>query len=322
MPELQRNFDVTLLDIAPFIPPPAQRRDRTWRDHLQSRILDAFEATEDRGPVDLALLYVSHFECAPETLLHIGRSGTPVVILSLDDKHAFEPAQVPYPNGLRPLVGAATLHLTSSLECLRWYLAEGAPAYFFPEGADPLLFPKLDVEKDIDVSFVGGWYGGRRTLVEGLRALGIRVECFGPATENGVLPRERMAEIFNRSRVNLGFGGIGLSTRVTHLKGRDFEVPMSGNVYLTLYNHELSLLFRIGEEIACFLNEIDCAEQIRVFLEDDARAAAMGAAARERALRDHTWTRRVTDLLTWLGIVAYDHEPDANARRAPSDIPR
>lgn len=300
--ELQRNFDVRVFDLAPHLPRDPREMTASRRALLQRDIVAAFESAEAERPVDLAWMYVSSYDVDATTLTTIAASGVPVAVLSMDDKHAFEERPVGIPNGQRALVGAATVHLTTSIECKRWYVGEGAAAYYFPEAADPEIFRPLDLPKDIDVSFVGGWYGARRDLVMRLRSVGIRVACFGPGTDNGTLTREEMVRTFNRTRVNLGFGGVGETGAIAHLKGRDFEIPMSGSAYLTLFDHELTTHFTIGEEIACYRNAIDCAEQIRMLLEDTARRDRLAERGRRRALEDHTWTRRVEDLLTWLEI--------------------
>jgi spore maturation protein CgeB len=66
---------------------------------------------------------------------------------------------------------------------------------------------------------------------------------------------------------------------------------------------ELTYLFRIGKEIACYRNEFDCAYQIRYFLEQPEEAMAIGRAGRQRCQSDHTWTKRMTGLLRWMGIL-------------------
>ena len=303
LPELARNFDGRFVNFIDSL--PADRREMrsmAWRDALQRRLVDEFRDALADGPVDLAILYVSHFECTRETLTTIRSTGVPVTVLCMDDKHSFEEREVP--SGQRPLIGAASLHLTNSLECVRWYAAEGAPAYFFPEGADPEIYRPLDLPKDIDVSFVGGWYGARRDLIANVRDNGIAVRCWGPQTEGGPISREEMVRIFNRSWINLGFGGVRDSAKVTCLKTRDFEVPMTGNVYLTQYNFEFTDHFSIGREILCYLNEIDLVEQLRFFLAQKDRLREIGRKARERSARTCTWTARVEALIHWMGIAA------------------
>lgn len=275
-----------------------------WRPRLQRDCLEAFRAAYARNPIDVVFAYGSYLDFDPETFRAMSRVGVPVLDLCLDDKHIFWQRPLPWPNGQRPLIGAVDVHLTNSLETLRWYIGEGVPAYFLPQGIDTDLFRPLDVEKTIDVCFIGQHYGMRGKLVEALRAVGINVVCFGPGWETRIISEAEKVEMYSRARINLGVGGTGLSGRVTCIKGRDLEVPACGAVYLTTFNPELIQLFDVGKEILCYLNEIDCAETIRYFLERPEEARAIGAVARARCVRDHTWQQRLRDLFTWMGIVA------------------
>lgn len=322
--ELRRSFDTQVFDYVGYLPPPSRLGTGDWRERLQRDMLASFQRAHAERPIDLSLLYVSHQECARETLLAMRAARAVTAVVCGDDKHSYR-ERPGHPNGQRPLVGAADIHLTNSLEPMRWFAAEGAAVYYFPWAADPLLYRPIDVPKDIPVSFIGGWYGARRELIARLRDDGVDVRCWGPGTENGPVSREEMVRIYSRSRINLGFGGVGDSARITCVKGRDFEVPMSGNLYLTSYDHELAQLFDIGREILCYASWIDCAEQIRYWLDQPERAAEIGRAARARSLRDHTWTRRVSDFLEWRGILRPANQASATTLTSGSgtmNVPR
>lgn len=306
LPELQRNFDAAVFDYSPYLPGShSAGSDSSWRDRLQEELLVAVRKAHAERPLDLVWLYVTHRECKPETLQAIRAMGIPVAVVSLDDKHAFEQdLSIGLPNGQKPLIGSADVFLTNSAECLRWYVAEGAAAYFFPEAADPQFFRPLPVQKDIPVSFIGGAYGPRLKFIERLKTAGIPVQCYGRGWGTRVVSQSEMVEIFNRSLVNLGYGGVGMSEQITCLKGRDFEVPMTGNLYLTTYDAELARMYEIGREIACYQSEWDCVEQIRYYLERPEEAKLMGHAARERSVKEHTWTHRMKGLLAWMGTLS------------------
>jgi spore maturation protein CgeB len=159
------------------------------------------------------------------------------------------------------------------------------------------------------VSFVGARYGWRPHLINGLRRHGIDVACFGAGWPNGPLANEDMNALYGSSRINLGVGGIGYSGKLLCLKGRDFEVPMSGAVYLTQDNPELSLVYDVGREILTYRDVGHCAEVIRALLDDPERAERIRRAARARCLRDHTYAARWTTVFRTLGAVADSAEP-------------
>jgi hypothetical protein len=308
---LHDHFDAVIFDLRQFRrmghaqeAGEAMRAIGQWRPRLQRELVDAFHSSHAQAPVDAVFAYGSHLDFEPETLQALRATGVPVLDLCLDDKHIFlEKKRYGHPNGQKALIGSVDVHLTNSPDCVRWYLGEGVPAYFMPQGVNPDVFRSLDVARDVDVSFVGQRYGMRARLLDLLRATGVRVECFGAGWGTRVISDDEKVEMYNRSRINLGVGGTGLSDLITCIKGRDFEVPACGAVYLTTFNAELMPLYDIGKEILCYYNEIDCVEVIRYYLERPKDLEAIGRAARERVLRDHTWEKRFAGLLQWMGIL-------------------
>lgn len=276
---------------------------RKWRPRMQREIVAVFKSVHAQRPIDVVFAYGSHLDFVPDTLRAISASGVPVVDLCLDDKHIFLPKNVPWPNGQKPLIGSVDVHLTNSPDIMRWYIGEGVPVYFMPQGVNPKIFRPMDVEKTLDVCFIGKRYGMRGRLVEALRNAGVRVTCFGGGWGTRSITDDEKVEVYNRARINLGIGGTGVSERMTCIKGRDFEVPATNSLYLTTYNPELSHLYDLGKEILCYLNEIDCVETVRYYLERPDEAQAIARAGRERVLRDHTWTNRFVGLLRWMGIL-------------------
>ena len=301
-----RLTNSVIFDLAGYRTPysPEATTQLEWRDQLQRDLLPAFKKAHEEEPIDVVFAYGSLLEFEPETLQGIRASGVPVAVLCLDDKHIFETNPgLPYPNGQKALIGAVDVHLTNSRECVRWYLAEQAPAYYMPQGVDEHFFRPHEVEQDVDVSFVGQRYGYRASLVDHLVASDLNVECFGSGWNTRKVSDEEKVELYSRSKVNLGIGGVGYSEQLTCIKGRDFEAPAAGGLYLTTYDAELADLFRVGEEVVCYRDNIDCVELVRYYLERPEEARRIAKAGRDRCLRDHTWERRFEDFLGWLGLL-------------------
>jgi hypothetical protein len=274
------------------------------RDAMNAELLQAFHAANRERPVDVVVGYVSGYTVAPEVLLEMAAAGPVVTNFCFDDK-------IRWPGELRggrytspaAIARAVDLNLTSDPDGARRYFAHGGLSMFHAEAADPQWYRPLDLPFEFDVSFVGARYGWRPLLVEGLRRRGIEVACFGKGWPNGPIANQEMNGLYARSRINLGCGGIGYSRNLVCLKGRDFEVPMSGAVYLTQDNPELSLVFVVGREIATYRNVDHCAAVIREILADPEGADRMRRAARSRSLRDHTYTARWSSVLQLLGAV-------------------
>lgn len=117
------------------------------------------------------------------------------------------------------------------------------------------------------------------------------------------LSDEDAVKLYSRSRINLGFGGVGHSRKLVCLKGSDFEVPMSGGLYLTQDNPELSLVYEVGKEILTYKNEKDCAEKIMWLLANPEQAAKILEAGRKRALKNHTMEKRFERIFRLTGIM-------------------
>ena len=115
-----------------------------------------------------------------------------------------------------------------------------------------------------------------------------------------------MLEVYARSRINLGFGGVGYSLRERCVKGRDFEVPACGTVYLTSDHPDLHRVYDVGAEIVTYEGVDDCARTIRELLADPARCAAIRLAARARCEREHGWEHRFAQLFAGVGVLAGD----------------
>lgn len=255
-------------------------------------------------PPDLILGHMRGWLIDPDTLRHLRAKKIPIVNYSWDDTVAFYGTRMDGVwSGLASLAPLVDLNLTSSKRnCLK-YQAEGGLALFWPEAANPEIHRPVEVPREYDVSFVGGRYGYRPLLIDFLRRHGVRVAAFGPGWEGGTLSQEEMVALYSRSRINLGFGGIGHTVRIQHLKGRDFEIPMSGGLYLTSFHSELAECYEIGKEIACYRDKWDCLDKIRHLLRHPEEAAAIARAGRQRALRDHTWKQRLDRLFHWVGLL-------------------
>lgn len=276
-------------------------RARDWLDHrdrMNEAMLQAFRAANAAEPVDAVVGYLSGNNTSPVALEAMAREGAAIFNFCWDDKLFFPGKMVGgrY-NSPAAIAHAVDLNLTNAPESVVKYAVHGGLAMFWPEAAHPDVHRPYDVPFEFDVSFVGACYGWRPRFIEYLRRRGIKVECFGNGWPNGPLSDEEMVRLYSRSRINLGFSGIGHSRRLMCLKNRDFEVVLSGGLYLTQDNPELKLVFEVCREIVTFKDEADCAQKIRLLLEDPSRAAQVRSSGRIRAVRDHTYEVRWTQAL-------------------------
>ncbi|KAF0242043.1 MAG: hypothetical protein FD180_4130 [Planctomycetota bacterium] len=263
------------------------------RDEMNREMLAEFQAANSRQPVDAVVGYLSGRNTSPETVRAMAAIGAVVFNFCFDDTLYFsDPVLGGRPAGPACIASDVDLNLTSTASSLVKYAVHGGLAAFFPEAAHPDVHRPYDIPFEFDVSFVGTRYGPRGRFLESLIRREIRVACFGRGWERGPLSNEDMIRLYSRSRINLGISGIGQSLKLMHLKGRDFEVPMAGGLYLTQDNPELNLVYDVGAEILAYHDAEDCARTIRKLIADPDLAAGIRAAGRARALRDHTYQTR------------------------------
>ena len=273
---------------------------RAERQKANGELLRIVEQANSRP--DVVIGQMSGWMIDPGTLAAIRAQGIPVINYCWDDTADFYGRKLGgIWTGPAALAAVVDLNLTSSRRSCLKYQAEGGLAVFWPEGANPEVHRPYDVPFEYDVSFVGGRYGYRPLLIEFLRERGVHVSAFGPGWEKGLLSPEEMIKLYSRSRINLGFGEIGHMRSVKCLKGRDFEVPMSGGLYLTSRNSELHECYEVGREIVCYNDGRDCLAKIRYLLSHPDEAEAIRKAGRQRALRDHAWSKRLEQVFRIIG---------------------
>jgi len=281
------------------------RTDFSARARMNEDLLRTVTTRGAEQPFDTVFTYLSGEQVAPATVAALRSLGAPIVNLSLNDKEGFVGrVRDGVATGVRDICRYFDLCWTSTLDAVEKYCVEGATPLYLPEGANPGVHRPYEVEKTLDVSFVGQCYGNRPEVINTLREAGIRLEAFGPGWPSGPIPTEEMVRTYSRSRINLGFGGVAGHKETYCLKGRDFEVPMSGGLYLTEEYEELSRFYEVGKEIVTYRGIEDLIAKIRRLLANPEEAEAIRTAGRARALREHTWEMRFETIFRLIGVLA------------------
>ena len=200
------------------------------------------------------------------------------------------------------------------------YRALGARPLYCQEAANPHFYKPCDVPVEFDIAFVGQCYADRPALVLWLREQGLDVRVWGARWEHHVTPRSRnplrrffsrpqglprevvggvlddaaLVALYSRARINLGFAAVDDSQaagRLTQVRLRDFEVPMSGGFYLAEHSDELADFFTPGLEIETWRTREELRDKCRHYLAHDDERRRVAAAGRARALaRSHVGT--------------------------------
>ena len=276
------------------------------RQSLHNALLESLAAAHRRKPLDWAFFYGGAPEATPSLMQAIEqRFGIPTVNMSLDDKQGFEGQQVGECRaGVVDITRFFDLYVTSARVCCEWHLVEGGRPLYLPEGFNAACYRPMTVEQDIDVSFIGVAYGFRVEVVEYLRKHGVNIVPFGPGWCMKSVWGDEQVQVINRSKINLGMGGIGYSESLTNVKTRDFEIPgTGGGVYLTTFNPDLASHFEVGREILCYHSRDEMLELIRYYLARPEEAAEVARRGRARCLSEHRWLHRYRSILRTLGVL-------------------
>lgn len=169
--------------------------------------------------------------------------------------------------------------------------------YFFSNFSKKDFYP-VNLDKDIDVSFVGDCAkADRKEYIAYLKTKGIKVLTYGKGSENGFVTMENLPKIFSRSKINLNFTKIDkvkpfawfledntLTNIIRQNKGRPMEVAMTGSFCLSEYSPALNVTFTIGKDVDMFYNKEDLYEKILFYLRNDALRIEMASNAYKKAV--------------------------------------
>ncbi len=294
--------------------------ERLIRRTAQTLIAPRWRATLDRllteQPDIDALLFLTiplnHVAGVPAYL--IARHGKPVFFYDGD-----LPASLPqfrgFSTGFRIYQGADpgeyTAVLGSSVGALEHLTALGARhVHTLHYAADPDIWSPLDVPQDIDVFFYGhgaeyreDWI--RAMIAEPSRALpgrrfavrGTALGDLGRAERLPYLSFSKLREYACRSRINL------LITRQAHASvyassnARPFELAALGACMVSSPYSGLETWFEPEKEVIILASPEEATERIAWLLDHESARAAIGAAARARFLKEHTYRHRAQALV-------------------------
>jgi len=278
--------------------------ERSLKGEMNRDLIKRMENWVREDSVDVIFTYLSGEIVTPETVQKLCTFGIPTVNLALNDKELFV-GKIRHGQamGSRDICRYFDLCWTSTRDALEKYCVEGALPIYLPEGANPEIHRPYDILKDIDVSFTGQAYGNRPEVIRRLIREGIQVQAYGEGWPNGPVSAEEMVRIYSRSKINLGFAGIASHKDTYCLKGRDFEVPMSGGLYLTEHHPELELVYDISREIVTYTGFDDLLIKIKDLLSHPEKAEEIRKRGFLRARQEHTWELRFEKIFYLLGVL-------------------
>ncbi|MBI9102591.1 MAG: glycosyltransferase family 1 protein [Spirochaetales bacterium] len=271
---------------------------------FNKRLLSLVGEAHKEKPLSLFFAYLSGRWVSTATIEAINRMGIITVNLGFDDRHKYWGYKE---GGLWTGNADIAKHFDINLtlqdprDIRKYRLTGGRGIFSYPGGNEDSFIYRPGTEKKYPVSFIGKRYGLREEYVDFLKDAGLNPLAAGLDWPAGPVSSEEMNDIYAQSLLTLGFGFVGTSRTKTGLKGRDFEIPLTGTLYLTSYNKDLAECFREGEEIEFYRSREEMAEKVLYYKNHPEEAIAKGLRGRERSLADHLWSSRWKNLLELCG---------------------
>lgn len=256
------------------------------------------------------ILYVQDMSFFPSSVLRELKKDVRLIV-----------GQIASPLPPREFVTNYDLILTSFPHFVDRLKAMGVASEYFRIGFEERVLGALGpVEKDIDVSFVGGispHHGDALPLLEHL-ARETNIQFFGYGAGKlpaGSLIRSRhkgevwgldMYRALARSRITIN-RHIGVAESYAN-NMRLYEATGIGALLLTDRKKNLGELFVDQREIVTYESAGDAVDKIRQLLEDPAHIAAIAAAGQRRTLTEHTYKQRMAELAAILERFMKGHQ--------------
>lgn len=190
---------------------------------------------------------------------------------------------------------------------------------YVPIGIDPEIHRPMPLtvaeygQYQSDVCFIGGlssrFHQARREMVEYAIEHGVRMKVWGGRREHftgSPILKCWQGEIWGKEQVKaLCAAKIGLNFHVDHQPGeldrglnlRAFELAACRVFQLLQRVPSVDQFFEVGQEIVCFDGKEEMLDKVNYYLKHDDERQRIAEAGRQRVLRDHTWSSRISQML-------------------------
>lgn len=180
--------------------------------------------------------------------------------------------------------------------------------------ADPELFKPLSLEKDVDISFFGYGTGLRekwmtamiadasKKMIKNRFIVGgkdLRIDL-GNADFIGDLSYSAFRNFCCQSKICLNITRLSHTSVYASSSARPFELAALGSCIVSNPYLGIEEWFEPGKEIMIAKNETEIVPIYQQLLDSDNEREKMGARARARILKDHTYQKRAEDLISIL----------------------
>lgn len=202
--------------------------------------------------------------------------------------------------------------------CLEAIKAAGAgEVHYLPTACDPFLHRPLELSAEdralwgSQLSFVGAGYHNRQQMFASLAHYPFKIwgsewptcKPFDTLVQQNArrISPEEYVKIFNASDINLNLHSSaerdGVEPNGDFVNPRTFELAACGAFQLVDERTLLGECFEAGKEVVTFSSLPDLRDKIEHYKSRPEERAVIAAAGRARALRDHSYDRRIEQML-------------------------
>jgi spore maturation protein CgeB len=280
---------------------------QTFVETLSSMLLESF--TEK--PIDV-LICMAQAPISPRVLTELRRRGVITVLWFVEDYLRF----TYWKEVAKYFDYVFTIQKGDCIEAIR--KAGAGSVHYLPTACDPILHTPLKLSGEererwgSPLSFVGAGYYNRRQTFSGLSHLPFKIwgtewpSCkpFDKMVQESGrrLTPEEYIKIFNATDININLHSSNERDAIDptgdFLNPRIFELACSGAFQLVDERSLLPEAFKVGEEIITFASLEDLKEKINYYRDRPEERARIAEKARARALRDHTYDKRLEQMLS------------------------
>ncbi len=287
---------------------------QTYVEMISSILLETF--TEK--PIDI-LICMAQAPISARALTELRRKGVITVLWFVEDYLRF----TYWKEFAKCYDYVFTIQKGDCIEAIR--RAGATHVHYLPTGCDPevhaptILTPEERARWGSPVSFVGAGYHNRRQTFARFANLPFKIwgtewPAMKPfdrlVQESGRrLAPDEYIKIFNSSDINLNLHSSserdGVDPTGDFVNPRTFELAACGAFQLVDERALLAECFEPGREIATFSSVSDLKDKIAYYLEHPEERQDIARRGRERALREHTYEKRLDEMLTTIYASSY-----------------
>jgi spore maturation protein CgeB len=287
---------------------------QTYVETISSILLESF--TEK--PIDI-LICMAQAPISIRALTELRRKGVITVLWFVEDYLRF----TYWKDIAKCFDYVFTIQKGQCIEAIR--RAGATHVHYLPTACDPnvhlpmTLSPEERQRWGSPVSFVGAGYHNRRQTFAGFTHLPFKIwgtewpaaKPFDRLVQEAGrrLAPEEYIKIFNSTDINLNLHSSnerdGVDPTGDFLNPRTFELAACGAFQLVDHRSLLAECFEPGTEIAIFSSAQDLKDKVAYYLERPDERAAIARRSRERVLREHTYDKRLEEMLSTIYASSY-----------------